>query len=222
MGKEQQLSQEIFQAVMAFAREKHTEMIDKAYEFFWDDLKPDEFLGGQAYAIGFHNFEDWFVFDHVPAGAGESIIDLYLKAHPDLPAEQVSMIAMMKDSVLSVYEVRSVAKDKRVLLKDLLRGDETELRDKALTRGLSKGELFGARLLVLDGRTTMSGSVYPFPADQKKRVLAYLNGEFSKFTRNVDAQGTMNQFLKRHGDLVNLTWIDLILNPQQQEEKSRH
>jgi hypothetical protein len=210
MGKEEDIKTGISRIIIEGARERHGETIDKAYEYFWDSNQPDEFLSGTALALGFLNFEEWFVFDYKANELGETFLDLYAKDNQCLSAEESSVIARMKDSVLSLYEVASVSKDKRVLLKDLLLGEDVSLREKTLTRGLKKGDIFAARILELDSRHVMSGSVYPYLQTQKKRVLGYVEKQYSRYKRHVKPDGTMKEYLKQYGDIFNLIWMQLI------------
>ncbi len=217
MGKEEDIKTGIARAIMEGARERHAGTIDKAYEYFWDSNHPDEFLSGAALELGFVNFEDWFIFDYKANESGETFIDLYAKGNDCMTEEESSVMQRMKSSLLSLYEVASVSRDKRVLLKDLLLGGEVSLREKMLTRGLNRGDIFAARFLELDGRQVMSGSVYPYMQAQKKRVLAYIEKQYSRYKRNVNPEGTIRDYLKDYGDAFNLIWIQLILNPDVKE-----
>jgi hypothetical protein len=210
MGKEEDIKTGISRIIIEGARERHAEAIDKAYEYFWDSNQPDEFLSGTALALGFLNFEEWFVYDYKANELGETFLDLYAKDNQCLSAEESSVISKMKDSVLSLYEVASISKDKRVLLKDLLLEEEVSLREKSLTRGLKKGDIFAARILQLDGKEVMSGSVYPYLQPQKKRVLGYVEKQYARYRRHVRPEGTMREYLKQYGDIFNLVWMQLI------------
>lgn len=213
MGKEENLKAGLFQSVIRYVRENHAEAIDKAYEYFWDGNQPDELMGGIALELGFINFEDWLVFDYKVNEENETFVDIYVKNSGGLKEEETALLQKMKGSVLSLYEVASVSKDKRIRLKDLLLGGECSLKDRSLTKGLSKGDIFAARLLDLDGSHTMSVCVYPYSAAQKKKVLDRINIEFSRFARNVNPDGTMRDYLKNYGDIFNLIWMDFIMNP---------
>jgi hypothetical protein len=217
MGKEEDIKTGISRIIIEGARERHGEVIDKAYEYFWDSNQPDEFLSGTALALGFLNFEEWFVYDYKANEFGETFLDLYAKDNDCLNAEESSVVERMKDSVLSLYEVASVSKDKRVLLKDLLLDGEVSLREKNLTRGLKKGDLFAARILQLDGREVMSGSVYPYLQSQKKRVLGYVEKQYARYKKTVNAKGTMREYLKQYGDIFNLVWMQLIADHGRKE-----
>ena len=212
MGKEESLKTDLVCSVIQFVRENHAETIDKAYEYFWDDNKPDEFMSGTALSLGFLNFEDWLIYDYKVNAEKETFIDIYLKNNT-LKTNETALLNNIKDSVISLYEVSSVAEDKRILLKDLLMDSEPVLQDKTLTRGLNKGDVFATRLLTLDKKTCMSGCVYPYTVDQKKDVLTYMDKQYRRYIKNVKPGGTMRDFLKDYGELLNIIWMNFIMNP---------
>jgi len=217
MGKQETLKTDLVNSIIRFVREKHAETIDKAYTYFWDGNNPDEFMSGTALSLGFLNFEDWLIFDYKVNKEKETFIDLFLKDHT-AKDDEAALLNIIKDSVISLYEVSSVAKDKRITLKDLLMDSEHALRDKALTRGLNKGDIFATRLLTLDGKLCMSGCVYPYTAAQKDTVLSFVCQQFKRYTRNVNSAGTMRDFLKDYGDVLNVIWMNLIMNPTGKHE----
>jgi len=217
MGKELKQLKELFQDIVQYVRINHTEIIDTAYSYYWDGQNPDEFLGGTALSLGFHNFEDWMVFNYKVNEEGETFVDLFMKSR-DLSDDAASILRRAKDSVLSLYEVFSVAKDKRVLLKDILLGREVDLRDKAMTQGLKKGDLFATRVLNLDGKDVMGGCVYPYLSAQKKQILAYIASQFKRYTKNVKQEGDMKDYLKDYGDVFNLIWMNFIIEPPEEKD----
>lgn len=213
MGKEAKLLKELFNNIIQYVRINHTEAIDKAYSYFWDGETPDEFLSGSALTLGFHNFEDWMIFDHKINEEGDTYIDLFIRDIKDLDDHAVDLLRRAKDSVMSLYEVAAVAKDKRVVLKDILLERDAELREKYLTQSLNKGDLFASRLFRLDNRDVMSACVYPFNPSQKNKILAYVDKQFKRYIKNVKQDGTMQDYLKDYGDVFNLIWMNFIVEP---------
>ena len=211
MSKEEALKTELIQSIINYVRANHADAIDKAYAYFWDEKNPDEFLSGKALYIGFINFEDWLIFDCKANDDGEAFIDLYIKNSTGLKDDERKLLNKIKSSLLSLYETVSVSKGKMVLLKDLLMGAEVSLKEKALTKGLKKGDIFAARLLPLDRGHAMSGCVYPFRAEDKKTALEYVNRMFRRYTKNENPNGTMKDFLRDYGDVFNMAWMNLIL-----------
>ena len=212
MGKEESLKAGLVCSIIQYVRENHADTIDKAYKYFWDDQTPEEFMSGTALSLGFLNFEDWLIFDYKVNKEKETFIDIFIKNNK-LKGDETALLNSLKDSVISLYEVSSVVKDKKITLNDLLMDSEHILRDKSLTRGLNKGDIFATRLLTLDKKTCMSGCVYPYSADHKKTVLVYVDKQFKRYTKNVNPGGTMRDFMKDYGDVLNVIWMTMIMNP---------
>ncbi len=211
MGTGKKRIDNMMQSVLTFVREHHKDDIEKAYAFFWDEDDPTDFLRGTALQLGFTNFEDWLVIDYKVTKNKETFLDIFRKCTDTLTDDDLSIIEKIKESVLSLYEVMSVSKDRKVRVRDLLLGEEHDLRDKILSKGLKQGDIFAARLLLIDGSQVMSGSVYPFSAGFKKKVLELLDKQFKRYRKNVDADGTMQTFLKNYGDLFNIIWVKCIV-----------
>jgi len=212
MGKEETLKTTLIQSIISYVRVNHSAAIDKAYEYFWDETCPEDYLKGTALSLGFINFEDWLIFDYKTDDNKETFIDIYAKNNKELKDDERALLNKMRNATLSLYEVVSVSKDKRILLKDLLMGGEFYLRDRALTKGLKKGDIFATRLLFLDNKHVVSGCVYPYKAKDKKMVLGYIDRMFSRYKRNERPDGTIENFLKDYGDVFNMAWMSLILN----------
>jgi hypothetical protein len=213
MGKEEKLKTCLIQSIIEYVRAHHKEEIDKAYTYFWDEKQPDEFMSGTALELGFLNFEDWLVFDYKVNPGKETFIDIYANNTSSLNDDEKALLGKIKGSFLSLYEVSSVSRDKRIVLKDLLLDGEFSLRDKALTRGLKQDDIFATRLLDLDGRYVMSCCVYPYSASEKKTVLTDVQKLFARYIKNEDPDGTMASFLKTYGDTFNLLWMNYIHDP---------
>jgi len=218
MGKEAKQLKGLFHDIVQYVRLNHAEDIDKAYSYFWEGENPDEFLGGTALSLGFHNFEDWLVFDYKINPPDKTFIDLFINSRQDLSEEAVSVLRKAQNSVLSLYEVSSVAKDKRVILKDILLDKDSDVREKTLTQGLKKGDLFATRLLNLDGNNVMAGCVYPYLPGQKQQILAYIDRQYRRYIKNVKQHGTMRDYLKDYGDVFNLIWMNFIIEPPEKKD----
>ena len=220
MGKEADMKAKIYQEAITYVRDNHAQEIDSAYTYFWDEQQPDELMGGVALELGFINFEDWLLCDFKAGDQKESFLAIYARKRESSLAEgEKGVIEKLTGSVLSLYEVSSVSMDKHVKLKDLLMGGELSLREKGLTRGLKKGDIFATRTLKLDGNDTMSGCVYPYKPEQKQSVLSKIDKQFSRYVRNVKKDGTMREYLKDYGDVFNIIWMSFICDQIQADDE---
>lgn len=218
MGKEQDIKTTLFQSMILYVRENYKDTIDKAYECFWEDNYPEDFLRGTALDIAFMNFEDWLIFDYEVNSDKETFIDIYCKCNKELKDDESALLNQIKGSVLSLYEVISVSHEEEILLKDLLLGGDFIVSNKNLAGGLKKGDIFATRLLTLDGNTVMSNCIYPYTGGYKNTILEYIDNQFQRYTKNENPQSTMKSFLKDYGDVFNILWIDNIRIPLQKKE----
>lgn len=192
--------EEVFDPLIAYVREYHQDAIDRAYEFFWEEDLPEDFLGGTALDIAFINFEDWLLCDYNDPEQGR-LIDLYIKEKgPDGGTSKT--LKALKESVISLYEVISSNGD--VLLRDLLLGEEVSIKSPG---ELKNGDVFATRLIELDGRRVMSRCVYPFGGDSKGAVLADIDSQFNRYLKNKNPEGTMRQFLEEESHVFNTVWV---------------
>jgi hypothetical protein len=198
---------EILNSIIEYARKNCPDEIDRAYEFFFEEDNPEDFLSGVALDMSFINFEDWLICDW-KAGSGESFIDLYIKAPDGIKDGDEKFLDSVRESRISLYEVKSRRKaDVRV--EDLLMAESFVIKDGRLST-LKKGDIFGARFFALDGRRIMSNAVYPFSARHKDIVLGYIEKQFARYRKNKNPEGAMRDFLKDEAYILNAIWMDII------------
>lgn len=209
-----------FQSVLNYARENHADEIDKAYEYFWEEDYPEDFLTGMALDIAFVNFEDWLIHDYRNRD-GDSLIDLYKKDNK-VADEESRLLNIMKESLLSLYEIISQGKE-GINLKDLLLGEELVLNDETglMTHlhALPPGYIFATRLGCVheftagsgdpaEGRCTIMGKcIYPFGPVFKDTVLDSIDSVFKRYKKNKNPKGTMRDFLKDEAYIFNTIWM---------------
>ncbi len=202
----QDMRTELFQSVINFARVEHTDLIDKAYEDFWEEDDPEDFLGGTALSLGFINFEDWFICDYRTKD-GNSVIDLYMDASEGLKEKDLETLEAMKDSYISIYEVVSIGD--KVTLKDLLLDEEFTIEQETL-KSLNIGDIFATRFVAVDGERFMSRCVYPYSNEAKDDVLENFGIVLKRYLKNKNPEGRVRDFIKEESYVFNLLWLDNI------------
>ena len=98
------------------------------------------------------------------------------------------------------------------MLKDLIRGGQYNVSEKAATRHLAKWDVLATRLLQVDGQYVMSGAAYPYPIKVKDEILEDILSTYKRY-RKKDPDVGMDVFLKANGERFNYYWYDLIRNP---------
>lgn len=193
-----------YNSVVAYVRAKHVEEIDEAYDYFWEEEDPADFLGGRPLELGFMNFEDWLVCDYRP-GEAKGFIDRFIEdSRPD--KEMAAVLEAMEDSVISLYEV--ISAQGTLTLKDLAMGGQVRIRNKRLS-GLRTSSVFATRLIDVEGEKAMGRCVYPF-ADRKALVLDSLEGQFRRYQKHKNPGSSMADFLADETYAFNTIWVSCL------------
>ena len=213
IGREDSIRARLVQGLLKFLEKNYKSTIKDARSLFWDDFKPDEHLDGHSLDIAYQNFMEWVVFDFlIDVDNEKTLIDLYMENNKKLSLDEHKVLTMMKNSVISLYEVQEVFPEKGLLLKDQLFGEEYDVREKAATRSLRKWDIYAARLLHVDGEYIMSGSVYPYNRKLKEWILEDIHAEYEDYKHEYP-DAAMDEFLKKSSEIFNFYWYDIIQNP---------
>ncbi len=213
IGKEESVKERIVQDILGLAKNRFGNYIDDAYDYFWDDFDPEKELDKNLLEFSNINFWEWVVYDWIPdEDDGRTLIGHFMENNKRLTHDDLMVLNMMNNTVLSLYEVQEVFPEKGLLLKDLLIGGEYDVREKLATRQMKKWDIFAARLLHLDGKYTLSGCAYPYHLRQKERILSTINEMFEDY-RKAYPDAAMDDFLKAEGDIFNFFWYEIIQNP---------
>lgn len=116
------------------------------------------------------NIGEWLLTDAKIGAAGEERPVREILLAPDqnsLSAEGIRWLTNLGERPLSVYEVRSVEPGEGMLLSDLLRPDEpnVRVRERKASKSLVRWDTLGARLVKTESEWMLSGSVYPLPRE---------------------------------------------------------
>lgn len=212
-GREDSIREKLVQDLLRFFKKNFQDRLDDAHFIFWDEFIPEEHLDDATLPLADINFWEWIVYDYIiDVDNGKTLIDLYMENNKKLSMDEHRLLTMMKNSVISLYEVQDVFPEKGLLLKDLLRGDEYDVKEMTATRSLRKWDIFATRLLYIDGMFIMSGSVYPYHLKLKERILEDIHAEFKDY-RIEYPDTVLNEFLKKNSEIFNFYWYDVIQNP---------
>lgn len=213
VGKEDSIRRRLVQDLLRFFKKNYQDKLEDADFLFWDEFVPEEHLEGSALDIAYQNFWEWIIFDYlIDEDNDKTIIDLYLENNKKLSFDELKVLTVMKNSVISLYEVQEVFPEKGLLLKDILMDGEYDVREKLATRSVRKWDIFATRLLLVDGSYIMSGAVYPYHLKQKERMLNDIKAEFEDYKMDYP-DASMDVFLKYNSEIFNFYWYDVILNP---------
>ena len=138
-GREDAVRSKLVQDLLQFFNRNYGHTLDNARLLFWDDFNPEGHLDGTTLAIASQNFWEWIIHDFVvDEEDNKTLIDLYMENAKRISMDEHKVLDMMKNSVISIYEVQEVFPEKGLLLKDLLFGDEYDVKEKLATRSLNR------------------------------------------------------------------------------------
>lgn len=213
IGKEESIKQGLVQEILAFAKKRFGDYIDNAYDYFWDDFDPERNLSEELFRFSDINFWEWFVYDWIPDEKdSRTLIEHFKENNKKLSLDELKVLNMMNNAVISLYEVQDVFFEKGLLLKDLLMGGEYDVREKMATRSARKWDIFAGRLLHVDGKYILSGAIYPYSVRQKEGIIKAINKWFKDYKKDYP-DGTMDDFLKSESDMFNFFWYSPVINP---------
>jgi len=200
----------ILNKINSFIYEHYQEYIQEAFEYFWEEERPEEFLQGILLDIGEINFEDWLTIDY-RTPYGESFLDLY-REFSEVSEEESIILDALKESRISLYEVESNSEE-GIVIKDLIAQERYKIKSDALNslnlsvEKIKVGELFATRLIKLNGEIIMGRCVYPFRASLKDEVLRYIEMQYKRYLKNENPSGNIESFLKDASSIFNTIWV---------------
>ncbi|MDP2168426.1 MAG: hypothetical protein Q8J64_08865 [Thermodesulfovibrionales bacterium] len=206
------MNEELLGKVIEYARANCEKEIDDAYDYFWEEEYPEDYLQGIALDVAFINFEDWLICDR-QIRDGETIIDLYIRENTGLSGKELAVLREMKESVISLYEVKAASPEP--FLSDLLLGAEFPVKKGLPPEGLNKGDVFASRFFKIDGDYVMGKCIYPYGKGMKAKALGQIKKQFDRFMKNEKGlatgkdlpAGLMREFLKKYSDTFNVIWF---------------
>jgi len=210
LGPQDVLRSHLINSLFEFVARFYKDIIPEAYDFFWDGQPPEETLPEEYADFTQINFHEWLLFDYIVEPDGyKTIVDLYREHAKNLSDAEKEMMNIFKNSVLSLYEVQEVMPEQGLILKDLLLGGEYVVQEKSGTRGLFKWDIFATRILFIDEKFIICGSVYPYPVEEKQHIIDGVKSEYRDFKRE-NPTATLQDCLKVVGSMFNDIWYDIV------------
>lgn len=136
---------------------------ERQHKLFFEAAQPDDEHENESVL-------DWFLFDWFDED-GEGTIVRYLDTHPDLDKADRAILLDWLDSINSVFEIRSVAKNS-LQLRELDTGDIHTVKTPQEDTPFKRGQFIIARLLPLGEELIFSGLQFLMP--DRESALAWL------------------------------------------------
>jgi len=140
---------------------------------------------------------------------GRTIVELYRESRKNLTEPEMTVLDRFRESTLSLLEVQEIFPEKGMVLKDLLLGGEYKVWEKSVTRGVVKWDILAVRLILIDGRYIICGSVYLY-STQWKPVLITEIRKWYEDCKKKTPDVSLREYLKAAGAIFNILWFERV------------
>ena len=108
-GREESIREKLVQDLLKLFKKSYQGKLDDARLIFWGDFVPEKHLSDATVQLANINFWEWVVYDYlVDEENDKTLIDLYMESNRRLSPDEHRILTMMKNSVISLYEVQEV------------------------------------------------------------------------------------------------------------------
>lgn len=158
---------------------------------------------------------------------GSNIVDDYLKRRgwkESVPNKRYMMA--LRSSVMSLYEVSDIVRDRSFLARDVLRGGEpVRVSERLATRGMKQWDLVGLRLVQVGSRIEMAGGALPMRREVGEMLREGFAGLREKARRKIrewqkpgepefGPYAFDTEFLRRAAFIFTQAWLEDILQAE--------
>ncbi|MHB1647021.1 MAG: YecA family protein [bacterium] len=222
VGREELMQRRLIKNLIDFYYQNYGETIELASFLFWEDFNPADYLKDASLERANINFTEYIIFDFIVNEENDkTLIDSYIETYgnsgnsrnSNLSFEEIEILKMMKNSYISLFQVKEVFEGQGLFLEDILINKEYDVSEKLATESLSKYDILATRLLYLDGKYIMSGSGYPYPLIKKQEILNEIKLDY-KYYKKEYPNTTIAEYLKKNGNNFNTFWCEMFTNPK--------
>jgi len=175
--------------------------LQAALILFWNDHQAPEAIRALN-PLDMARFFDWYVTDHRTSKKRQRIIDLFAKQEGSrLRTEQLALLRVRQDALLSLYRLLEV-KDSKLVMADLLRSGDRSVQSDAWSQIATAGDLLLARMIEMEGEIHISRAATLLPPQAEAGLLRYTRAHFESY-REEHFDAGWNDFLRERSYLFN-------------------
>ena len=150
------------------------------------------------------NFSEIFSFLGLSAEEGDLVKDQFKEQRDSLKLA-LHLYSLQLGS-FNVSLNNWIIKGEGVLLSDIATGKDLTINDERLG-ALSKGDMFGARVLDLGEGPILTNAIYPFGNRFKEHVMKNLDSMYNRHEKHCEGQSCMEDFLRQETYTINTVWV---------------
>lgn len=197
------LFSELFAKMMAFCLEEDfLNYLGESLEVFYNLQEGEEYEFDPAEEF---LFLSWFMLDDQDL-EGHSLMDEFLKRNADeLSLQEKQVCKALKDTHLTLLEVKSFVEGKSLTLKDLFLGEEFEVAESVGAEGVLPGTVLFTRVLRLGETRFLVGAGIFLDASVTEPLSTFVTEQYKEDCED-GRHISFKDFLKHNGELISW-WI---------------
>lgn len=166
--------QPYLERVVAYAHtERFREEVALARKEFFARTGGEVFEDDRSVESRLEGFADWYLFDRPLAACGVPPTQAFLDEKcRELHPTELPVFRGFTETVRGLFEVRRLPKASRLRVRELCANREYEVLERRTLTGLTKGDLFEARLIPFQGELLFSAAFCHHPRIARKAILA--------------------------------------------------
>lgn len=115
---------------------------------------------------------DWYVFDYKSEVLSKNLLQYFLET-VDIQEDLKDIYKRFKDSVFSIFEIKTLKIAKELIACDLATGKEYNIKDTALIQQIAKGQCGFLRLLPFANYYILTSTGFFFPEEANSFIKIY-------------------------------------------------
>ena len=152
---------------LASQPERQSDVLAAKADYF--RLTGEVFEDDRTFEMRMACFLDYYVFDHRPAGAGQTAAEMFHAAKLKSGAPEAALVEAFTRTVHGLFEVRKLGPG-YVRLRELFSGVDRDVTERRTLAGLQKGDVLEARLIPLQDGLVFSPAFCFHPREAVKAI----------------------------------------------------
>ena len=163
------------QSLIAYAIEsgRFSIEVERSKREFWGASIPRVALG-QLFDAGMIFWVDWFIYCR-PLKSGLTPLQAFIAAYQgQLSPEDEAAYRKLEESLLGLFKVLEVRRNRSVTVRDLCDGQVYEVAEKRATHQITAGIVLCAHILPLPDTYRFTGALAPWPSGLEEHIPGYV------------------------------------------------
>jgi hypothetical protein len=184
--------------------EMFVEEAEIAREYFFSVMDQD--LVDDEDDLLLERFFEWFIFDY---RIREQTLIEYFSLAGRLTSEEKELLEKWKVARSSFYQVLQVDSQSRIVLEDLVRGDQVEVNDGNAVQELEQGHILLMRILSVGEDNEFSTGGLVLPPESKNYIISRVKLDAELYWKEHGNRGNWDNYLRDKAHVLNALVVEV-------------